>query len=248
MIAPLRATGAVAPFLTVALAALFVAAFVVNYYLLPNYHVVSSLYAIPVLVASHYVSARGIAVTGAAAVAIYLVNAFIEDRPLLVWPLGVAALTLVAYLAVLFATQKARAAEVPATPSSGQQATTGTRWATTRALVSELRAPVALGMLVATSAYMVHGLLPVLATDYAGLTPGEAGVIYTLSPSYSSRPVPSSVGSPTAAGTSSVRRGAPRPISDRPWASWSVRHSEGSPPPRPWTTPGRPRSARPGRS
>lgn len=49
------------------------------------------------------------------------------------------------------------------------------------ALVRELSGPVSVGMLVAASAYMVHGLFPVLATEYAGLTAAQAGLIYSLS-------------------------------------------------------------------
>lgn len=37
------------------------------------------------------------------------------------------------------------------------------------------------GMLVATSAYMVHGMFPILATEYAGLTAAQAGIIYSIS-------------------------------------------------------------------
>jgi MFS family permease len=48
-------------------------------------------------------------------------------------------------------------------------------------LVRELAGPSAVGMLVATSAFMVHGLFPVLATEYAGLTEAQAGLIYSLS-------------------------------------------------------------------
>lgn len=63
----------------------------------------------------------------------------------------------------------------------GDRPGSGSAWSATTTLVRELRGPATLGMLVATSAYMVHGLLPVLATDYAGLTPGQTGAIYTLS-------------------------------------------------------------------
>ncbi len=45
----------------------------------------------------------------------------------------------------------------------------------------ELSGPVSVGMLVASSAFMVHGLFPVLATEYAGLTTAQAGLIYSLS-------------------------------------------------------------------
>ena len=49
------------------------------------------------------------------------------------------------------------------------------------ALLRELRGPASVGLLVAASAYMVHGLFPVLATGYAGLDEAQAGAIYTLS-------------------------------------------------------------------
>ena len=55
------------------------------------------------------------------------------------------------------------------------------RAATALALARELSGPASVGMLVATSAYMVHGLFPVLATEYAGLTAAETGLIYSLS-------------------------------------------------------------------
>jgi MFS family permease len=47
--------------------------------------------------------------------------------------------------------------------------------------VRELAGPASVGMLVAASAYMVHGLFPVLATEYAGLSDAQAGLIYSLS-------------------------------------------------------------------
>jgi signal transduction histidine kinase len=90
---------------------LFAVAFLLNYYLLPQHQVVSSLYAIPVLVAAHRLSPRGIGVAGATAVAIYLTNAVIEDRPVIVWPFGVMALAAVTYLAVRFAVQRNKAAQ-----------------------------------------------------------------------------------------------------------------------------------------
>lgn len=48
-------------------------------------------------------------------------------------------------------------------------------------LIRELAGPASVAMLVATSAYMVHGIFPVLATEYAGLSEAETGLIYTLS-------------------------------------------------------------------
>lgn len=40
-----------------------------------------------------------------------------------------------------------------------------------------------LGLFLSATAQMLHGLLPVLATEYAGLTPAETGIIYGLSTS-----------------------------------------------------------------
>jgi MFS family permease len=55
------------------------------------------------------------------------------------------------------------------------------RWRGIVALARELHTPASVGMLVATSAYMVHGLFPVLATEYAGLNEVQTGAIYSLS-------------------------------------------------------------------
>lgn len=48
-------------------------------------------------------------------------------------------------------------------------------------MIRELTGLASVGMLVAASAYMVHGIFPVLATEYAGLGEAEAGFIYSLS-------------------------------------------------------------------
>ena len=48
-------------------------------------------------------------------------------------------------------------------------------------LLRELTGPASVGMLVAASAYMVHGMFPILATEYVGLNEAEAGIIYSLS-------------------------------------------------------------------
>jgi MFS family permease len=55
------------------------------------------------------------------------------------------------------------------------------RLAAELSIFRELAGPASVGMLVAASAYMVHGLFPVLATEYAGLSDAEAGLIYSLS-------------------------------------------------------------------
>jgi MFS family permease len=54
----------------------------------------------------------------------------------------------------------------------------------TVSLLRELTGPASVGMLVATSAYMVHGIFPILATQYAGLSEAEAGLIYSLSAAF----------------------------------------------------------------
>ena len=48
-------------------------------------------------------------------------------------------------------------------------------------LLRVLSGPASVGMLIAASAYMVHGLFPILATKYAGLSTAQAGLIYSLS-------------------------------------------------------------------
>src|SRR5918992_3516508 len=48
-------------------------------------------------------------------------------------------------------------------------------------LLRDLSGPASVGMLIAASAYMVHGLFPILATEYAGLSTAQAGLIYSLS-------------------------------------------------------------------
>ncbi|MDQ4099337.1 MAG: MFS transporter, partial [Chloroflexota bacterium] len=73
-----------------------------------------------------------------------------------------------------------RGAEAPAEPTDvGDTARGGL--AETAALLREIAGPATVGMLVAASAYMVHGIFPVLATEYAGLSAAQAGWIYTLS-------------------------------------------------------------------
>jgi MFS family permease len=58
------------------------------------------------------------------------------------------------------------------------------RIADTIFVLRELAGPASVGMLVATSAYMVHGLFPILATEYAGLSEAEAGLIYSFSAAF----------------------------------------------------------------
>ena len=50
-----------------------------------------------------------------------------------------------------------------------------------RAIVDAHGGRILVAMLVTTSAYMVHGIFPVLATEYGGLTAAETGLTYTIS-------------------------------------------------------------------
>lgn len=98
------------PLVMAVVIALFAAALALNLFVLPENQVVSSMYAIPILVAAHWFSPRRIVFIGLAGVGLYLLNAYIERRPAVVWPFGVLALGVVTYLGVLFADQKATAA------------------------------------------------------------------------------------------------------------------------------------------
>lgn len=87
---------------------------------------------------------------------------------------------------------KEEAAPVPETPASleehpekpGQETVPNGRFAETMTVLRELTGPASVGMLVATSAYMVHGIFPILATEYVGLSTEEAGLIYSISAAF----------------------------------------------------------------
>ena len=83
--------------------AAFAAAFVINQYLLPGSHLISSLCLVPVLIACHQWGPRSVAATAAVAIGFYLFSAFIEGRPPRVWPFGVFAILMGSYLTVQFA-------------------------------------------------------------------------------------------------------------------------------------------------
>jgi MFS family permease len=55
------------------------------------------------------------------------------------------------------------------------------RMAETLAMLKEFAGPATVGTLIVTSAFMVHGIFPVLATEYAGLSAAQAGLIYSIS-------------------------------------------------------------------
>ncbi|HEV2528741.1 MAG TPA: ATP-binding protein [Thermomicrobiales bacterium] len=84
----------------------FAAAIVINFLLLPGNHIVSSLYLLPVLMASHWWRARPVAATATVAAGLYLASAMIEGRPLGVWPFGLLGMLIGGYLTVRFAIQR----------------------------------------------------------------------------------------------------------------------------------------------
>jgi signal transduction histidine kinase len=79
------------------------AAMIVNLLLLPGEHLVSSLYAIPVLIASHRFAPRVVVALSGLSIALYLLSAYLEHRPMTVWPFGVLGLMMVGYLGVRYA-------------------------------------------------------------------------------------------------------------------------------------------------
>lgn len=84
-------------------------------------------------------------------------------------------------VAAWFALRDAPQLEASGAPSAGAEGSSQSQPSTIFALLRELRGPATLGMLVATSAYMVHGLFPVLATEHAGLTTAQTGAVYSVS-------------------------------------------------------------------
>ena len=82
-------------------------------------------------------------------------------------------------------------------------------------LLRELSGPASVGMLIAASAYMVHGLFPILATKYAGLSTAQAGSSTAFRRRSSSLPARSMAGSPTATGVWSGLPRARPPTLDR---------------------------------
>ncbi len=86
-------------------------------------------------------------------------------------------LSLLPVFIVGFFVQETSTSGEPAGPlerSAEDRSTAGTTWT---AIVSYI----ALGTLISGTAQMLRGLLPILATQYAGLSEAETGVIYTVS-------------------------------------------------------------------
>jgi MFS family permease len=69
----------------------------------------------------------------------------------------------------------------PSGPAPVAAATRGRLRAALVANYAGLGGAASVGMLVAASAYMVHGIFPILATSYAGLSNAQAGLIMAIS-------------------------------------------------------------------
>jgi MFS transporter, DHA1 family, multidrug resistance protein len=83
--------------------------------------------------------------------------------------------------AAWFGLREERSEEEPEVVAAPAAEPAAGRLASLLALAREVAGPGSVAMLVATSAYMVHGIFPVLATEYVGLTEAETGIVYSLS-------------------------------------------------------------------
>jgi len=88
-----------------------VAATVINVFVLPGGHLVSSLYAIPILIAGYRFQPRVSIVLTIAAVVLYLQSAWRLERPLTVWPFSMLGLVLVGVLTYSLAMRRREIAQ-----------------------------------------------------------------------------------------------------------------------------------------
>jgi signal transduction histidine kinase len=93
------------------IAAALLAAFVIDFFLVPPSYIASSLYAIPILIAAHRCSPQTIAGVGLLAISLNFLSAYLEQTPLGGWLVGLLALPLISYLAVLVARQRQEATQ-----------------------------------------------------------------------------------------------------------------------------------------
>jgi MFS family permease len=93
----------------------------------------------------------------------------------------VLALALLPMLVAWFGLREERSEDEPEVVAVPAVQPAAGRLASLLALAREVAGPGSVAMLVATSAYMVHGIFPILATEYVGLTEAETGIIYSLS-------------------------------------------------------------------
>ena len=80
----------------------------INFYVLPQNSLVSSLYAIPILIAAHRLSSNGVAVVALLAVLLYLASGYL-DQPVVSLPYGAVGIILIGYLAVALSRERSAA-------------------------------------------------------------------------------------------------------------------------------------------
>lgn len=73
--------------------------------MLPQNILVSSLYAVPILIAAHRMAPNGVAVVAMLAVLLYLASGFL-DRPVVSLPYGAIGIILIGYLAVALSRER----------------------------------------------------------------------------------------------------------------------------------------------
>ncbi len=98
------------PTLTLAVASLLLA-LVINVLVLPTNILVSSLYAVPMLVAAMRLQPRTVALVSALAIVSYLASAQVQERPLTARAFALLSLLAVGFLAVLLSRQRGQTAE-----------------------------------------------------------------------------------------------------------------------------------------
>jgi PAS domain S-box-containing protein len=88
--------------------ALIAAAFLINYWVIPDRFLVSALYIIPVVIASRRLAPRVVAAIGGLAVALTVVNSVLESQPIVMLPLQMAALIVISHFSVQLSRNIAR--------------------------------------------------------------------------------------------------------------------------------------------
>ncbi len=84
---------------------LILAAFLINFYIIPDRFIVESLFVVPVVIAARRLSPRVVMMVSGFSVVLYGVDAFLERPPALMIPLEVLTLSAIAYFAVSLARQ-----------------------------------------------------------------------------------------------------------------------------------------------
>lgn len=81
---------------------------IINFYVLPQNTLVSSLYAVPIMMAAHRMVPKGVALIALVAVLLYLATGYL-DRPIVSLPYGAVGIILIGYLAVALSRERSAA-------------------------------------------------------------------------------------------------------------------------------------------